>query len=49
MRDSLQARIDAQEGRARRLLEKIIDAMRSFSTRFPVETQELDVSVESRR
>ncbi|WP_294769679.1 ATP-binding protein [uncultured Rhodoferax sp.] len=47
MRDSLQARIDAQEGRTRRLLEKIIDAMRSFSTRFPVETQELDVSVGS--
>ncbi|TXT40162.1 MAG: hypothetical protein FD135_1556 [Comamonadaceae bacterium] len=47
MRDGLQARIDGEDGRARRVLEKIIDAMRSFSTRFPVETQELDVSVGS--
>ncbi len=47
MRDQLQKSIDAEESRARRVLEKIIDAMRSFSNRFPVETQELDVSVES--
>ncbi|HEY8904515.1 MAG TPA: SbcC/MukB-like Walker B domain-containing protein [Rhodoferax sp.] len=47
MRDGLQARIDGEDGRARRVLEKIIDAMRSFSNRFPVETQELDVSVGS--
>lgn len=47
LRDGLQARIDAEDGRARRVLEKIIDAMRSFSNRFPVETQELDVSVGS--
>jgi uncharacterized protein YPO0396 len=47
MRDGLQARIDAEDGRARRVLEKIIDAMRSFSNRFPVETQEVDVSVGS--
>ncbi len=47
MRDGLQARIDAEDGRARRVLEKIIDAMRSFSNRFPVETQEMDVSVGS--
>ena len=47
VRDSLQTRIDAEEARARRVLEKIIDAMRTFSTRFPVETQELDVSIGS--
>jgi uncharacterized protein YPO0396 len=47
MRDALQKAIDAEDGRARRVLEKIIDAMRSFSNRFPVETQEVDVSVGS--
>jgi uncharacterized protein YPO0396 len=47
MRDGLQASIDAKDDRARYVLEKIIDAMRSFSNRFPVETQEVDVSVGS--
>ncbi len=47
MRDGLQKSIDAEDGRAKRVLEKIIDAMRSFSNRFPVETQEVDVSVGS--
>lgn len=47
MRDGLQAAIDAEDGRAKYVLEKIIDAMRSFSNRFPVETQEVDVSVGS--
>jgi uncharacterized protein YPO0396 len=47
MRDGLQKAIDAEDGRAKRVLEKIIDAMRSFSNRFPVETQEVDVSVGS--
>jgi uncharacterized protein YPO0396 len=47
MRDSLQKTIDAEDGRARRVLEKVIDAMRSFSNRFSLETQEVDVSVES--
>lgn len=47
LRDGLQTSIDAEDGRARRALEKIIDAMRSFSNRFPVETQEVDVSVGS--
>ncbi len=47
MRDHLQRTLDAEEGRARRVLEKIIDAMRGFSNRFPVETQEVDVSVGS--
>ncbi|NDP39129.1 MAG: ATP-dependent exonuclease SbcCD, C subunit-like protein [Rhodoferax sp.] len=47
MRDGLQKAIDAEDGRAKRVLEKVIDAMRSFSNRFPVETQEVDVSVGS--
>ena len=47
MRDGMQKAIDAEDGRARRVLEKIIDGMRSFSNRFPVETQEVDVSVGS--
>jgi uncharacterized protein YPO0396 len=47
MRDRLESDIDSTEKRAKRLLEKIIDAMRSFSHRFPVETQEFDVSVGS--
>ena len=47
MRDALQKAIDADDGRIKRLRDKIIDAMRSFSTRYPLETQEVDVSVES--
>lgn len=47
MRDWLQKAIDADEARAKRLRDKIIDAMRTFSTRYPLETQEVDVSVEA--
>lgn len=47
MRDSLQKSIDTEDSRARRVLEKVIDAMRAFSDRFPVETQEVDVSIGS--
>jgi uncharacterized protein YPO0396 len=47
MRDGLQTAIDTEDGRAKRVLEKVIDAMRSFSNRFPVETQEVDVSMGS--
>jgi uncharacterized protein YPO0396 len=47
MRDGLQKAIDTEDGRTRRVSEKIIDAMRSFSIHFPVETQEVDVSVGS--
>ncbi len=47
MRDYLQKAIDTDDGRAKRVLEKIIDAMRSFSNLFSVETQEMDVSVGS--
>ena len=47
MRDWLQKAIDADEARAKRLRDKIIDAMRTFSTRYPLETQEMDVAVEA--
>ena len=47
MRDALQKAIDADDSRIKRLRDKIIDAMRSFSTRYPLETQEVDVSVEA--
>lgn len=47
MRDWLQARIDAEEKKLARLRDRIIDAMRSFSTAYPLETQEMDVSVEA--
>ncbi|MEY4980500.1 MAG: hypothetical protein RLZZ352_2770 [Pseudomonadota bacterium] len=45
MRDRLESEIDSTDKRASRLQTKIIDAMRSFSHCFPVETQEFDVSV----
>lgn len=45
MRDWVQNAIDNEDGKIRRLAEKIIDAMRGFSTRYPLETQEMDVSV----
>jgi uncharacterized protein YPO0396 len=47
MRDALQKAIDADDSRLKRLRDKIIDAMRSFSTRYSLETQEVDVSVEA--
>jgi uncharacterized protein YPO0396 len=47
LRDTLQKNIDAQDGRIKRQVEKIIEAMQNFSTRFPLETQEVDVSVAS--
>ena len=47
MREWLQKAIDADDARVKRLREKIIEAMHTFSTRYPLETQEVDVSVES--
>jgi uncharacterized protein YPO0396 len=47
MRDWLQTRIDAEDRKLARLRDKIIDAMRSYSTTYPLETQEIDVSVEA--
>jgi len=47
MRDWLQTRIDAEDRKISRLRDRIIDAMRSFSASYPLETQEVDVSVEA--
>jgi len=47
LREWLQKTIDADEGRVKRLRDKIIDAMRRFSTQYPLETQEIDVAVEA--
>jgi uncharacterized protein YPO0396 len=47
MREWLQARIDAEEKRVARLRESIIDAMRRYKNEWPVETSEVDVSVEA--
>ncbi len=47
LRDALQKAMDAEDAKAKRLRDKIIDAMRSFSTRYPLETQEVDVAVDS--
>ena len=47
LRDALQKAMDAEDAKAKRLRDKIIDAMRSFSTRYPLETQEVDVAVDA--
>ncbi|CDG53785.1 MULTISPECIES: ATP-binding protein [Halomonadaceae] len=47
MRTWLQGRIDAEEKRLKRLGERIIDAMRSYHTEWPLETREVDVSIAS--
>jgi uncharacterized protein YPO0396 len=47
MREWLQARIDAEDGRGKRLRDKIIDAMRAYSIAYSLETQDVDVSIEA--
>ncbi len=47
MREWLQARIDAEDGKAKRLRDKVIDAMRAYSIAYPLETQDVDVSIEA--
>ncbi len=47
VRDWLQARIDAEDKKIRALEEKIVRAMQTYRSRFPVETQEVDASVEA--
>jgi uncharacterized protein YPO0396 len=47
MREWLQGRIDAEEKRLVRLRDGIIDAMRRYKNDWPVETSEVDVSVEA--
>lgn len=46
-RQWLQDRIDSEDKKINRLTEKIIDAMRRYHSAFPLETQEVDVSVEA--
>ena len=47
MRDWLQNNIKAGDAKVQNLTEKIIVAMGQFSSRFPLETQEVDVAVAS--
>jgi uncharacterized protein YPO0396 len=47
MRDWLQDRIDAEDSKIKRLRDKIIDAMRSFNTAYPLDTREVDVALEA--
>ncbi len=47
MRDRLQAKIDAESRKLDRLRDKIIDTMRAYCTAFPLDTQEVDVSIDA--
>ncbi|MBC7608323.1 MAG: ATP-dependent exonuclease SbcCD, C subunit-like protein [Polaromonas sp.] len=47
MRDSLQRSMDTEAQRASRMLGKISSAMSAFSAEFPLETREMDVSIEA--
>lgn len=47
VRDWLQRRIDAEQKRLERLRDAVIDAMRRYQTAYPLETQEVDVSIAS--
>ncbi len=47
MRDWLQARIDGEDHKLKRLRDKIIDAMRAYCTAFVLDTQEVDVAIEA--
>jgi len=47
VRKYLQDSIDAEDKKVSRQRDKIIDAMRAYTVEFPLETQEVDVSVEA--
>ncbi|HCZ16285.1 MAG TPA: ATP-dependent exonuclease SbcCD, C subunit-like protein [Candidatus Accumulibacter sp.] len=47
MRDWLQSRIDKEDQKLKRLRDKIIDAMGSYRSAFPLDTQEVDVAIEA--
>ncbi len=47
MRKWLQDKIDAEDRRLDRLLQKIVNAMSEYNGRYPLETSEVDVSIES--
>jgi uncharacterized protein YPO0396 len=47
MRDWLQARIDAEDQKLKRLRDKIIQAMAAYKEQFKLETAEVDASIEA--
>ena len=47
MRDSLQKAMDSESQRANRLLGKVTSAMSYFSTQYPLDTREMDASMEA--
>jgi uncharacterized protein YPO0396 len=47
MREWLQAKIDAEDARLRRLAEKIVKAMEAYRKDHPLETQEVDATVDA--
>lgn len=47
MRNWLQSRIDKEDGTLKRLRDKIIDAMGSYRSAFPLDTQEVDVAIDA--
>lgn len=47
MREWLQAKINAEDLKIKRLRDKIIDAMRAYCSAFPLDTQEVDVAIEA--
>jgi uncharacterized protein YPO0396 len=47
MREWLQRRIDTEDIRIKRLRDNIIDAMRAYRDTYPLETQDVDVSIEA--
>jgi uncharacterized protein YPO0396 len=47
MREWMQSRIDSEDKRIRALGERIVRAMQAYRSRYPLETQEADASVEA--
>lgn len=47
MRQWLQSKIDTEAQRLARLRDKIIDAMRAYCSAYPLDTQEVDVSIDA--
>ena len=47
MRDWFQGRMDGHGERARKLRDRIIDAMRAYCLAFPLDTQEVDVAIDA--
>lgn len=47
MRSWMQAKIDAEDKRIARLSENIIGAMQTYQGKYPLETREMDVSIEA--